>query len=254
MNRLRSTVSSIPSQQAIIANMRPYFQPIVVGQTHEIFGFEALLRIPGIATADHLFNRWEATGEVAMVDIVMAQRVRSAVIAQGQRPTVTINVSALTIALAADRYLVEIAALSKETTKLIVELTETFPGLDQEVLKYFSDQCKLLDVDIAIDDCTPDYAFCQPAILQRVLPTILKLDGGLVNDCFRSGDSLPITTILSRARSVGAHVVAEHIATRELRDWVVSLGVQLLQGFYFGAAAPAGEISSYSTRPPELCS
>lgn len=227
-------------EERILSSIRPHFQPIVTSHCHNIYAVEALLRLPDVTTSrDILFRRWEATGEVVDIDTTMVRRVLSALRAASAPPhTVGVNVSALTVALAPDAYLIEIEALAAEAQRVIVEITETFSVPDLSALVYFARKCEALGVFVALDDCTPSHEFCSSGVVARIRPHILKIDGPLFNICFQQGSVKPLGEIISLATSVGAQTVAEHIATREMRDWASSLGVGLLQGHYFGEAAP----------------
>lgn len=227
-------------EEYILSSIRPHFQPIVTSHKHSLYAVEALLRLPDVdISRDVLFRRWEATGEVVDIDMTMVRRVLSAVrTAQTAPHTIGVNVSALTVAISPDAYLVEIEELAHVAERVIVEITETFPIPDPSVLVYFARKCEALGVFVALDDCTPSHEFCSPSLLQRVRPHILKIDGPLFNDCFNRGTVKPLEEIIALAQSIGAETVAEHIATRDMRDWASGLGVGLLQGYYFGEATP----------------
>lgn len=243
-------------EERILSSIRPHFQPIVTSHRHSIYAVEALLRLPDVTTSrDILFRRWEATGEVVDIDMMMVRRVLSAIRTASSPPhTIGVNVSALTVALAPDAYLIEIEALAAEAERVIVEITETFPIPDLAALVYFARKCEELGVFVALDDCTPNHDFCSPVVVQRVRPHILKIDGVLFNNCFNQGTVKPLVEIIKLATSIGAATVAEHIATRDMRDWASGLGVGLLQGYYFGEAAPLSlTVSSDQPRAADCC-
>jgi EAL domain-containing protein (putative c-di-GMP-specific phosphodiesterase class I) len=239
---LRHTPAAEVEEARIIASIRPHFQPIVSSHNHKIYALEALLRLPGVAMSDTLFRRWEATGEVVYIDTTMVRRVRGALAERSAQIAVTVNASALTVALAPETYLAEIKALAHVAARVIVEVTETFPVLDMAALARFANQCRALGVDLALDDCTPHHDFCTPDALLRVRPAIVKIDGPFFNACYAKGDHRPVADLIDLAQSFGAAVVAEHVASAELRDWAVSLGATLLQGYYFGAAKRLHEL------------
>jgi len=221
--------------------MRPYFQPIVsASASNPIVGVEALLRVPhGEIECGSLFKRLEATGEVVDVDAAMVRRVATVLRTCGVAPgMVGVNVSALTLALAPDAYLREVGHLAACAHQVIVEVTETFPVLDADALAYFSRQCRRLGVYIAFDDCTPQHPFCTADMVHKVQPKIIKIDGPLFDAGFRASCSDAVVEVMGYAKAVNATVVAEHVESRAMRDWACSLGVGLLQGFYFGRAEP----------------
>lgn len=215
----------------------PHFQPIVSSRTHEVFAVEALLRLSGCETnCEALFRRWEATGEVIAIDAAMVRRVKSALALASGPTTVGVNVSALTLSVAPDAYLEEIAALCGVAERVIVEITETFPLPKLDALASFTRQCKTLGALVAFDDCTPRHQFCTPEVVQEVAPDVMKIDGNFFLHCFRSKDERAMTEIIAIAYGVGALVVAEHISNGEMRDWAKALDIALLQGHLFGQA------------------
>lgn len=231
----------IPLEGRVISNIRPHFQPIVTSIGHDLYAYEALLRIPGLATSDALFRRWESTGEVAVIDATMVRRVRAAIMSSGRKIAVTVNASALTVAVSPTTYLNEIEALARVARQVIVEVTETFPVLKFSELLAFSARCKQLGVQFALDDCTPNHEFCNLDALKQLQPDILKIDGGLITESHRTGDARPVRAVVELAAAIGASVVAEHVASASLRDWAVGQGVDLLQGFYFSNAKPLAD-------------
>lgn len=221
-----------------IAHIRPYFQPIVESATGRIYGAEALLRMPGLTECDKLFRRWESTGEVALVDTTMARRIHACLSRQRLPGVLTLNVSALTIALSPDPYLASVAPLLDVAESVIVEITETFPILATQTLADFVRECKQLGLGVAFDDCTPSHELCTPAALEQIQPDMIKLDGGFVMQAYKSGLVEPVSAIIDMAIASGALVVAEHIETPDMWSWARALGAQTLQGYCFSPAVP----------------
>lgn len=232
---------SVSASEVLLANIRPYFQPIVTSRGHNIYAVEALLRLPEMAeSCDTLFQRWESTGEVVAIDLMMVRKVVATLSNSiAIRPAcVGVNVSALTVAMAPDSYLREIAELVKIVKRVIVEITETYPVPDIAALMYFARKCKYLGIRLAFDDCTPQHEFCSRSLANRIRPSILKIDGPLLIDCYNRQCIKPIVGIISLAKTIGAVVVAEHIETKAMMTWAARLGANLMQGYYFGKALP----------------
>lgn len=232
-----------------IAHIRPYFQPIIGSESGHIYGAEALLRMPGVSSCDALFRRWESTGEVALVDTTMARRIHANLEAHRLPGVITLNASALTVALAPAAYLAAVAPLTQVANRVIIEITETFPVLTIEALKSFVSGCKQLGLGIAFDDCTPTHEFCTPAALAQIRPDMIKLDGAFVTQCYRAGATDAISSMIDLARTHRAMVVAEHIETPEMWSWARDLGAQLLQGYCFSPAVPITKFPVTITHP-----
>lgn len=243
---MTSTRSSDATDDGI-AQIRPYFQPIVESATGKVYGAEALLRMPGLAECDKLFRRWESTGEVVLVDTTMARRIHACLSAQRLPGVLTLNASALTIALSPAPYLASVAPLLDVADRVIIEITETFPVLTTRALVDFVRECKLLGLGVAFDDCSPSHELCTPAALEQIRPDMIKLDGGFVMQCYRSGITEPATSIIELAIANGAVVVAEHIETPDMWSWARGLGAQILQGYCFSPAVPITEFPTTIT-------
>jgi EAL domain-containing protein (putative c-di-GMP-specific phosphodiesterase class I) len=224
-----------------IAHIRPYFQPIVESATGCIYGAEALLRLPGVTSCEPLFRRWESTGEVAIVDATMARRVHAALEAEPLSGVITLNASALTVALAPAAYLAAASAVADVADHVVIEITETFPLLTIEALVAFAQQCKQLGIGVAFDDCSPSHEFCTQEVMARIHPEMIKLDGAFVKQCYRDATTAPLKAISDMARIHGAVVVAEHIETQEMWHWAAQLNIPLLQGYCFSPASPASK-------------
>jgi EAL domain-containing protein (putative c-di-GMP-specific phosphodiesterase class I) len=213
-----------------------HYQPIVSSHGHDVFAYEALARLPGLSAADAWIKDLEMSGGVIDVDLAMVERVSATCSALPMRAAVTINVSGITVKSAPDRYLAAIERLTRYQ-RVILEITETSPVDDHACVASFARGARRVGAMIALDDCTPAGATCTEALIDAVQPQMIKLDGQMVLAAHDARMSAPITELLRRARKVRAMVVAEHITTGRMRDWVASLGVSLMQGHYFGPAA-----------------
>lgn len=237
----RNDSASVSPSETLLTNIRPHFQPIVTSRGHDIYAVEALLRLPEMTqSCDTLFRRWESTGEVVAIDLMMVRKVVAALSnSMAIKPAcVGVNVSALTVAVAPDSYLREIMELAKVAQRVIIEITETYPVPDIAALMYFARKCKYLGIRLAFDDCTPQHEFCSQSLANRIRPSILKIDGPLLIDCYNRQSIKPIVRIIRLAKTIGAVVVAEHIETKAMMAWAARLGANLMQGYYFGKALP----------------
>lgn len=223
----------------VLPRVCAHYQPIVSSHGHDVFAFEALARLPGMRAADGWIKGLEISGGVVDVDLAMVDRVSATCSALPMRAAVTINVSGMTVQRAPDRYLAAVQRLARYQ-RVILEITETSPVEDHACLASFAKDARRAGAMIALDDCTPAGVTCTEALIDAVQPHMIKLDGPMVMSAHQAKMAAPITELLHRARVVRAMVVAEHITNRRMRDWVASLGVSLMQGHYFGAAAHIG--------------
>ena len=89
-------------------------------------------------------------------------------------------------------------------------------------------------ISIAIDDFGVDFSNEERVHLLK--PDFIKLDKSLLDNYIADGDIALIDGI-SLTKNEGATVIVEGVETREQRDILTSLGVELMQGYYFGKPA-----------------
>lgn len=215
--------------------IEPHFQPVVYGDSREIYAFEALFRFKGEhRLAPHLFPLWEKSGYVKAVDLAMMRSVHKALLEQEEKIRVAVNVSALTVEETQDAYIAEVIKLQPAAQKVIVEITETFTIRNPKKFSEFSDRCKDAGIYLALDDCGPNHVFSCPDFVRSIKPHFLKIDGVFFNLCFTNNAKGPLQELFSVAREAGATLVAEHIDSEEKRQFASKIGISLLQGNFIG--------------------
>jgi diguanylate cyclase (GGDEF)-like protein/PAS domain S-box-containing protein len=118
---------------------------------------------------------------------------------------------------------------------LEIELTESLlMGSMSEAADKLA-QLKEMKVHVAIDDFGTGYSSL--AYLQRLSIDTLKIDHSFVSSIesernSHSGRTI-VTAIISLAKSLGLRVVAEGVETETQRQFLISLGCDLMQGFLF---------------------
>ena len=216
----------------------PHFQPVVYGESREIYAFEALFRFKGEnGLSPHLFPLWEKSGYVKAVDIAMMRSVRRALLEQEEKIRVSVNVSALTVEETQGAYIAEVIKLRSAAQKVIVEITETFTVRNPKKFSEFSDRCKDEGIYLALDDCGPNHLFSCPDFVKAIKPHFLKIDGPFFNLCFTKKAEGLLQELFSVARDSGATLVAEHIDSEEKRQFASRIGISLLQGNFIGRPA-----------------
>lgn len=219
--------------------LRLAFQPLVQASTGEVKSYEALLRIVTddgqIITAGPFIPVAENFG---FIDIIDKYVLKLVVRELGLDPNVKIamNVSSLTVS---NNEWMELAStlLKDESiaSRLTVELTET--GLEKSLNKIgcFVEKLQSFGVRIAIDDFGAGYTSFKQ--LKMISADVLKIDGVFVKDIVENHDSrLFVKTLLEFSKAYNLKTVAEFVETGEIARILMELGVDYLQGFYFGQA------------------
>jgi len=99
-------------------------------------------------------------------------------------------------------------------------------------------------IDIAIDDFGTGYS-CM-AYLKLFPVQTLKLDRSFVRDMDNNeSDESICIAIISLAHSLGMKVVAEGVETQNQKEFLISSGCDILQGYYYSRPLPANEFKEY---------
>ncbi|TCW18119.1 EAL domain-containing protein (putative c-di-GMP-specific phosphodiesterase class I) [Raoultella sp. BIGb0138] len=120
-----------------------------------------------------------------------------------------------------------------EAWQLIFELTENHslsnPHQARQTLKHL----QALGSRVAIDDFGTGYA--SYARLKSLNVDLLKIDGSFIRNLLSSSlDYQVVASICHLARMKNMQVVAEYVETPEIRQAVLSLGIDYLQGYDIG--------------------
>ncbi|PHR57559.1 MAG: hypothetical protein COA44_05860 [Arcobacter sp.] len=115
--------------------------------------------------------------------------------------------------------------------RVVFELLETEEIELNERVFEFTSTVKKLGAQIAIDDFGSGYS--NYAYLMKLGVDILKIDASLIKEVDTSNSSrLIVRSIIDIAHALGMKTVAEHVHTKEIKDIMVEMGVDYLQGYY----------------------
>ncbi|SHM29979.1 EAL domain, c-di-GMP-specific phosphodiesterase class I (or its enzymatically inactive variant) [Paracoccus solventivorans] len=127
--------------------------------------------------------------------------------------------------------------LSRDPTvaeRLILEITESSAmGMPDQVRPFMRD-LQLLGVSFALDDFGAGYTSFR--YLREFSFDMIKIDGRFIRDIASQPDNQVLTRALMMiARHFDMFTVAEQVETADDAAYLIELGVDCLQGFYFGA-------------------
>ncbi len=218
--------------------VRSVFHPIVRIADRGVVGHEALTRPlgeHGFDSVEELFAFAESTDLLAEFErLCRATAIRAAGELPG-RGLLFLNVSARAVedpewssghvdALLAQHGISPKDVVIEITERLAVTQIDTF----SVVLRSFKER----GYRVAVDDMGAGYASLQS--LASIEPEFLKFDVSLVRDIDRSSIKRSLLESLrSLADKIRARVIAEGIEREEERQTLLSLGVELGQGFLF---------------------
>jgi len=122
---------------------------------------------------------------------------------------------------------------------VILELTESMLiGDHMSVTQQLKNMCAV-GVALAIDDFGKGYSSLD--YLRRLPISILKIDRAFVADIGTEQDDSGraiVNSIVNLAHHMGMHVVAEGVETVPQRDFLHSVGCDMIQGFFYSEPLP----------------
>ena len=215
-------------------------QPIIDLHTGEVVQRELLIRLDdpddGLVSPGAFMPTAEAYGLAPNIDRwVIGQAIREA--AAG-RP-VEINLSARSFADPTLPHLIRqlLDETEADPSLVVFELTETAMLDNADEAARFADHIRGLGCRLALDDFGTGYgAFLY---LKRLPVDLLKIDIEFVRDALTNPASRHvITAVVSLARSLDIHTVAEGVEDAATANLLAELGVDQAQGYHFGRPAP----------------
>ena len=225
--------------QAVKENrIRLAWQPIIDSRTGSVAHYEALLRLFGedgkISSAGALIPIAERMGFVPMIDQLVLEKVLTE-LRLDANVHLAVNVSNLTTLYSGWMNILTAAidAQPELAPRLTVEITETALHGDLKHSARFCAEVQALGCMVALDDFGSGYTSFRQ--LKALSIDYVKIDGAFIRDLTDNADSrLFVKTMLDFIRGFGLKSVAEFVETGEIAKMLMELGVDYLQGYYFG--------------------
>jgi EAL domain-containing protein (putative c-di-GMP-specific phosphodiesterase class I) len=122
-------------------------------------------------------------------------------------------------------------------TALKLEITESCVMDDPEEAIEKMKALRDMGIGFSIDDFGTGYSSL--SYLKRFPIDTLKIDRSFVMESLTNRDDQEIIrTIISMAQNLRIQTVAEGVESKEQRDFLLSLGCSIMQGYYFGRPMP----------------
>jgi len=249
--------NNLLEEQRILDDMRSaleqgqfiaYYQPKVDLTTGRIAGAEALVRwkhpTRGLIPPSHFIPLFERNGFITELSAYLWDLVCSDIARwkkDGEVCPISVNVSR--IDFYNPRLVATLTSLVKRHVlmpeQLHLEITETAYTQDPSQLIRTVEELKSLGFVIEMDDFGSGYSSLN--MLSDLPIDTLKLDMRFLQSAGkkRRNDILPF--MVSMAKWLGVHVIAEGVETAEQVSFLHSLGCNCGQGFYFAAPMPPDE-------------
>ena len=210
------------------------YQPIVNLATRDIYAHEALVRGPNGESAASILAKINDGNRYQFDQLCRSKAVEGAA-RLNMQGLLSINFlpNAVYRPEVCIRSTFEAAkSFNFPIEKIIFEVTEGERVEDRPHLVNIFNEYRRFGFHTAIDDFGAGYAGLN--LLSEYQPDIIKIDMDLVRGI---DQNLPrqaiVTGIISICKALNILVIAEGIETREERDFLSALGIELMQGYWF---------------------
>lgn len=229
------------------------FQPIVEEPSRRVHAFECLTRGPvgtNFHSADVLFEYARRKGAEGILDRACASQ--ALVTAARELPAnvdVAINIHASTLGRDTGfaRDLERLASAHDfASSRVIVEIVEHAPVLNHRDFITSLANVRAAGFRIALDDVGLGYSNFRMMI--DCAPDYLKIERHFT--CGAERDPMRyavIESVVGFARRVGARVVAEGVEEESERAFLISLGIELMQGYFYARPMAPDTASQFLT-------
>jgi len=232
--------------------LRVFYQPQVCSKTNRVVGLEALVRwqhpergrlyprdfLPLAEETKLIGQPSERVLDQACEDV--GQWIR----AGHSDLRLAVNLSPIQVEHPrfVETLMQQVKAHNFPAANLEIEITENVIMNDLEQISQKLRELAALGVRIAIDDFGTGYSSLN--YLHRLPIHTLKVDQTF-GKASRSGDDGAgiVNAMVAMAHGLKLEIVAEGVETDEQLDYLRSLGCHQVQGFFYGPARPAAEIS-----------
>lgn len=131
-----------------------------------------------------------------------------------------------------------LSGLAKDETiaeRLILEITESSAMVMPDLVTVFMNELQAKGISFALDDFGSGYTAFR--YLRDFYFDMVKIDGSFVRGISSSPDNQALTqALVSVAKHFDMYTVAEYVENEEDAQYLASIGVDCMQGHYFGVA------------------
>lgn len=233
-------------KEVLAANaLVPYFQPIVLLESAEIFGYEALTRQRRrlFSDTEDLFRFAEANNELVELETLSRENALRAAGQHKLTQKLFLKCSAQSLEHSSfcpwslhDSVLI----LDLDPKDIVLEITDRARIENMDNLKRITSTLRELGFKIALDDVCAGYKSLQT--IAEIEPHYAKVDMAVARRALATEVKMQLLeTLMDLVTRLKATVIAKGIEYSDEYHALVSLGVKFGQGFYFAPPKRAGE-------------
>ena len=239
--------------------IQPYFQPLYRSVTGKMIGAEALARWhdpeKGVFSPADFIPVLEKTGLIYELDMEILRRTCLFYLKLQHRKTpvtvFSVNLSRQdfkhedlyeNVTSVLDRY-----GVPREAIKL--EITESFMIEDAEVFQSVFRKFRDAGFSMWLDDFGSGYSSLN--VLQNYEFDVMKFDMLFLRDYSTRGRQL-LASLISMAKTLGIHTLTEGVETQEQREFLLSVGCEGQQGFFYSEPVSEEEMTALTGKRSEI--
>ncbi len=232
-----------------------YYQPLVVLETNEVNGFEALLRwnhpARGLVSPVDFIPIAEETGLIVPLGEWVLKAACTEAVNWPEHIKVAVNLSPAQLN---SRNLVSMvkAALHESgmpPRKLQLEITETVLLQNTFTTLATLHELRKMGVQIALDDFGTGYSSL--SYLRSFPFDKIKIDRSFIQDLSNGAEPLAIVNaVAGLAKCLNMTSTAEGVETQQQMEVLQAIGCTEMQGYLFSHARPANEIRQFFAQSP----
>lgn len=219
-------------------DVKVHFQPIVHLQSQQIYGYEGLIRGPVntvLQSSTRLFEAAMRTDRLTELDFLCSQLVIKRFAQLGLPGRLFMNVDPYSL-LHENFHVKQLVKCMEHNginpSQVIIELTETHPVENVEMMQDAMSHYRQMGFRVAIDDLGAGYSGLK--LWSTLRPDIVKVDRHFILgiDQDRTKQQF-VRTILRTATALGSRVITEGVETEKEYATLRMIGVEMMQGYYF---------------------
>lgn len=216
------------------------FQPVVLaGDSSKLSFFEGLIRVLDhtgrVIPAKDFIGTIEALEEGRIIDCLALEHGVKA-LQRYPNLRLSINISPRSIGLPRWEHIFEEAVHADPTLgeRLIIEITESSAIANPDLVVNFMDRLHAKGVSFALDDFGSGYTAFR--YFKDFFFDLVKIDNDFVRDIDADRDNqVLVKALVSIAQHFEMFTVAEGVVTRAEATYLAEIGLDCLQGYFYGA-------------------
>lgn len=221
-------------------NIIPYFQPVVNNQTLKIEKYECLIRLidsDGKVISPYFFL--DIAKKTKLYETLTKTMISKSMKHFANLPySFSINLSMEDIQeYNVIEFIKSMLKIYPVSDRIVFEILETEDLGDYADIIAFAEEVRALGCKVSIDDFGSGYSNFSHLINLEF--DYLKIDATLIKDIHKDpARQTVLKTLVAFAKDIGTHTVAEFVESKEIFDFVKSIGIDYSQGYYFAQPKP----------------